>query len=75
MKRSTVQAISFLFVAGLLWNQATPADQADIAAIEAQVAQQHDEGVQRLQEWIRLPSIAAENLNFPHKEADFFPGR
>ena len=65
MKRSTVQAISFLFVAGLLWNQATPADQADIAAIEAQVAQQHDEGVQRLQEWIRLPSIAAENLNFP----------
>ena len=65
MKRSTVQAISFLFVAGLLSNQAAFADQADIAAIEAQVAQQHDEGVQRLQEWIRLPSIAAENLNFP----------
>ncbi len=65
MKRSSLHLISFLFVAGLLWNQATPADQADIAAIEAQVAQQHDEGVRRLQEWIRLPSIAAENLNFP----------
>ncbi len=37
----------------------------DIAAIEAQVAAQHDEGVRRLQEWIRLPSIAAEDLGFP----------
>ncbi|MSQ97799.1 MAG: M20/M25/M40 family metallo-hydrolase [Xanthomonadales bacterium] len=65
MKRSTLQVISILFMTGLLSSQAAPADQTDIAAIEAQVAQQHDEGVQRLQEWIRLPSIAAENLNFP----------
>jgi len=35
------------------------------ADIEAQVALQHDEGVQRLQEWIRLPSIAAEDLGYP----------
>ncbi|MFN2166281.1 MAG: M20/M25/M40 family metallo-hydrolase, partial [Anaerolineae bacterium] len=40
-------------------------DAADFAAIEAQVASQHDAGVARLQEWIRLPSIAAENLGFP----------
>ena len=37
----------------------------DLAEIEAQVARQHDEGVAKLQEWIRLPSIAAEDLGFP----------
>ena len=35
--------------------------QADLAAIFAQVERRHDETVQRLQEWIRQPSIAAEN--------------
>lgn len=35
------------------------------AAIAAQVARQHDAGVARLQEWIRRPSIAAEDLGFP----------
>jgi acetylornithine deacetylase/succinyl-diaminopimelate desuccinylase-like protein len=38
---------------------------AEFADIEAQVAQQHDAGVKRLQEWIRLPSIAAEDIGFP----------
>ena len=38
---------------------------ADFADIEAQVVQQHDAGVKRLQEWIRLPSIAAEDIGFP----------
>lgn len=38
---------------------------ADFADIEAQVARQHDAGVRRLQDWIRLPSIAAEDLGFP----------
>jgi acetylornithine deacetylase/succinyl-diaminopimelate desuccinylase-like protein len=38
---------------------------ADFSAIEAQVAEQHDAGVRRLQEWIQLPSIAAEDLGFP----------
>ena len=31
--------------------------------IRAEIAKRHDEGIQRLQEWIRLPSIAAENRN------------
>jgi acetylornithine deacetylase/succinyl-diaminopimelate desuccinylase-like protein len=31
------------------------------ADIRAEIAKRHDEGVKRLQEWIRLPSIAAEN--------------
>ncbi|MGI8431398.1 MAG: M20/M25/M40 family metallo-hydrolase [Chthoniobacterales bacterium] len=37
----------------------------DLAAIKAQIAQQHDEALKRLQDWIALPSIAAENLNYP----------
>ena len=35
--------------------------QSDLAPIFAQVERRHDETVQRLQEWIRQPSIAAEN--------------
>jgi len=35
--------------------------QDSLAAIKAQIAKQHDEGVTRLQDWIKLPSIAAEN--------------
>ena len=32
-------------------------------ALKAEIARRHDEGVKRLQDWIRLPSIAAENRN------------
>lgn len=35
----------------------------DLAAIRGEVARRHDESVKRLQDWIALPSIAAENLN------------
>jgi len=49
----------------LLFSPFVQAATDNIADIEAQVALQHDEGVQRLQEWIRLPSIAAEDLGFP----------
>ena len=31
------------------------------AGIQAEIEKRHAEGVQRLQEWIRQPSIAAEN--------------
>jgi acetylornithine deacetylase/succinyl-diaminopimelate desuccinylase-like protein len=37
------------------------ADEADLKAIQAQIEKRHDESVRRLQEWIRQPSIAAEN--------------
>jgi acetylornithine deacetylase/succinyl-diaminopimelate desuccinylase-like protein len=36
---------------------------ADLTAIERAVAGQHDANVQRLKDWIALPSIAAEDLN------------
>jgi acetylornithine deacetylase/succinyl-diaminopimelate desuccinylase-like protein len=37
----------------------------DLAEIKAEVTKRHDEAVKRLQEWIKLPSIAAEDLNYP----------
>lgn len=39
--------------------------QSDQAAVIAEIGRQHDATVQRLREWIALPSIAAENLNYP----------
>jgi acetylornithine deacetylase/succinyl-diaminopimelate desuccinylase-like protein len=37
----------------------------DFADIRREVTKRHDEAVKRLQDWIALPSIAAENRNFP----------
>ena len=37
------------------------ADTVDLKVFEAEIAKRHDEGVQRLQAWIRQPAIAAEN--------------
>ncbi len=45
--------------------QSARSDQTDFSAIKAEIARQHDEGVKRLQDWIRLPSIAAENRGYP----------
>src|ERR1700674_1041777 len=44
---------------------ATPAKEADKAAVLAQIPKMHAANIKRLQEWIALPSIAAENRNFP----------
>ena len=33
------------------------------AAVKAEIGKRHDEALRRLQDWIRLPSIAAENRN------------
>jgi|SRR5579872_999323 len=41
------------------------AAKADKAAVIAQIPRMHAENVQRLQSWIALPSIAAENRNYP----------
>src|SRR5262249_14668606 len=37
----------------------------DKAAVLAQIPKMHAENLKRLQDWIALPSIAAENRNFP----------
>src|SRR4030095_12994557 len=36
-------------------------DQNDLSSITSEIAKRHDESVQRLQQWISQPSIAAEN--------------
>lgn len=41
------------------------AQAGDRDAVVAEIAKQHDATVQMLRDWIALPSIAAENLNFP----------
>src|SRR5271170_572315 len=41
------------------------ADDADKQAVLQQIPKMHTENVKRLQGWIALPSIAAENRNFP----------
>jgi acetylornithine deacetylase/succinyl-diaminopimelate desuccinylase-like protein len=44
---------------------ATNLSAQDLTDIRREVTKRHDEAVKRLQDWIALPSIAAENLNFP----------
>jgi acetylornithine deacetylase/succinyl-diaminopimelate desuccinylase-like protein len=39
----------------------TLAEDPAMAAIQAEIVKRHGEGVQRLQEWVRQPTIAAEN--------------
>ena len=39
-------------------------DTRELQDVHTQIEKRHDESVQRLQEWIRQPSIAAENLGF-----------
>src|SRR5215475_7558751 len=44
---------------------AAAASDADKAVVLAQVPKMQAENLKRLQEWIALPSIAAENRNYP----------
>ncbi len=52
-------------IAALLFIPAAWSAETDFTDIKAEIAAQHDEGVQRLQEWIRLPSIAAMDIGYP----------
>ncbi|HSB10238.1 MAG TPA: M20/M25/M40 family metallo-hydrolase [Blastocatellia bacterium] len=47
--------------AAFAWPRHARADVRELEGIRAQIDKHHDETVQRLQEWIRQPSIAAEN--------------
>src|SRR5258708_32560424 len=63
------------FVQGALWGAvlmtgpaaalAAAGEDPDKAAVLAQIPKMHAQNVKRLQDWIALPSIAAENRNFP----------
>src|SRR5256886_12284677 len=49
----------------ILTTAATYVAETDLTAIRAEMAKRHEEAVKRLQDWIALPSIAAENRNYP----------
>jgi acetylornithine deacetylase/succinyl-diaminopimelate desuccinylase-like protein len=56
--------MSLVLATLLAGSGATPARAADaFADIQKQITAKHDEAVKRLQDWIALPSIAAESLN------------
>src|SRR5437773_1720650 len=59
LRRRFAAAATVLAIA-LAFQRASLSDDA-LGAIRAEIAKRHDEGVRRLQEWIRQPSIAAEN--------------
>jgi acetylornithine deacetylase/succinyl-diaminopimelate desuccinylase-like protein len=60
--RNRIVALAALAVL-VIASQSQAAD--DFADVRREVVKRHDESVKALQEWIALPSIAAENLNFP----------
>ena len=45
--------------AALAFSRYAPGAQSDLDAIRGEIMKRHDQSVQRLQEWIRQPSIAA----------------
>jgi len=47
--------------AALTWSHRGSAAPGDLDGIRTEIEKRHDEAVQRLQEWIHQPSIAAEN--------------
>ncbi|HLF31420.1 MAG TPA: M20/M25/M40 family metallo-hydrolase [Xanthomonadales bacterium] len=65
MKHTTFLLATAASLAVFLSNQPAWSASADLAEIKTRIASQHDEGVKRLQDWIRLPSIAAENRGYP----------
>jgi acetylornithine deacetylase/succinyl-diaminopimelate desuccinylase-like protein len=47
--------------AALAWSQHAFSAAGELDGVRAEIEKRHDEAVRRLQEWIRQPSIAAEN--------------
>ncbi len=65
MKRQTWLLITLFSTMAMLASPAAKAAEHDFSDIKAEIAAQHDESVARLQDWIRLPSIAAMDLGYP----------
>ncbi len=60
-RRAFLETTAAAAAAALALPRETSADTDDLQPIFTQIEHRHDEAVQRLQEWIRQPSIAAEN--------------
>jgi acetylornithine deacetylase/succinyl-diaminopimelate desuccinylase-like protein len=61
MNRRTFLQGAAASAAALALPHRLPAEQSDLNPIYAQIEKHHDQAVQRLQEWVKQPSIAAEN--------------
>jgi acetylornithine deacetylase/succinyl-diaminopimelate desuccinylase-like protein len=61
--RGTVSGLALAAVPAAVL--AASGNDSDKAAVLAQIPAMHAENLKRLQDWIALPSIAAENRNFP----------
>ena len=64
MNRRTIAAVLAVVAAISIALPSMAADN-DISDVKREVVKRHDEAVKRLRDWIALPSIAAENLNYP----------
>src|SRR5271156_1709680 len=62
--QSAVSGAALAAVPMAVFAAASP-NEADKAAVLAQIPKMHAANIKRLQEWIALPSIAAENRNYP----------
>jgi len=63
--KSMAIAMSFATCTFLCVSGTAAVPDADKAAIQAEIGKRHDESIKRLQDWIALPSIAAENRSYP----------
>ena len=61
VRRRTFLQGAVATVSALAWPRQRQAGQDNFAPVWAEIEKRHDEAVARLQEWIRQPSIAAEN--------------
>jgi len=61
MNRRTFLQGAVAGATSLAFPHGSRADQGELGPIWAQIEKHHEEAVQRLQEWIKQPSIAAEN--------------
>jgi acetylornithine deacetylase/succinyl-diaminopimelate desuccinylase-like protein len=62
--RGTVSGLALAAAPAAVFAAASAKD-ADKTAVLAQIPKMHAENLKRLQDWIALPSIAAENRNYP----------
>jgi acetylornithine deacetylase/succinyl-diaminopimelate desuccinylase-like protein len=62
MIAAAIAAIGSMVASPAPLHAASPKDLSDV---RREIAKRHDEAVRRLQEWIALPSIAAEDRNYP----------
>jgi acetylornithine deacetylase/succinyl-diaminopimelate desuccinylase-like protein len=60
-RRRFLQATAASAASLALSRNSFAADNPDLASIQKEIEKRHDESVQRLQQWIRQPSIAAEH--------------